>query len=67
MKTVYFELYGKKMKTSVKASSDEEAKKIIKEKIIFHKIQDAGNSMDDISGFLDDFLEALKKGPKNNF
>lgn len=35
---LYFELYGKKMKTVIEASSANEAKNKLKEKIIFHKI-----------------------------
>ena len=35
---VYFELYGKKMKTTVYAHNKTGAKKIIREKIVFHKI-----------------------------
>lgn len=36
--TIFFELYGKKMKTTVKAKSESEAKKLIAEKIIFYKV-----------------------------
>lgn len=38
---VYFEIYGKKMKATVKADSPAQAKEIIKSKINFHKISDA--------------------------
>ena len=37
--TVYFELFGKKMKTDVEARNEEHAKGIVKSKIIFHKVQ----------------------------
>jgi hypothetical protein len=37
--TVYFELFGKKMKTEVFANSESDAKKRISEKIIFHKVE----------------------------
>jgi hypothetical protein len=37
--TVYFELYGKKMKTIVNAKSEHEAKELVKSKIIFHRIE----------------------------
>jgi hypothetical protein len=36
--TVFFEIYGKKLKTTVKAKSEAEAKKLIAEKIIFYKV-----------------------------
>lgn len=36
---VYFELYGKKMKASVKANSYYEAMEAIKNKIVFHKLE----------------------------
>ena len=36
--TVFFEIYGKKLKTTVKAKSEDEAKKLIAEKIIFYKV-----------------------------
>jgi len=36
--TIYFSLYGKKMKTTVTADSEEQAKNIVKDKIVFHKI-----------------------------
>lgn len=35
---VYFEIYGKKLVTEVSALSEDRAKQIIKDKIIFHKV-----------------------------
>ena len=40
---IYFEIFGKKMKTIVNASSKLEAKKVVKNKIIFHKIEGEEN------------------------
>ena len=37
---IFFELYGKKMKSTVVAKSEIEAKEAIKNKIIFHKIEE---------------------------
>lgn len=34
----YFEFFGKKMKTEIEADDAEQAKKIISNKIIFHKV-----------------------------
>jgi hypothetical protein len=55
--TVYFELYGKKMKTVVDARDTIEVKNIIKDKIIFHKIEaDKSNDIKDaFDGFPDEF------------
>ena len=39
--TVYFELFTKKMKTEVIAANEQEAKEIIRNKIIFHKVTDS--------------------------
>ena len=38
--TIYFEIFGKKMKTTIYADSISEAKNKLKEKIIFHKIEE---------------------------
>lgn len=35
---VYFEIFGKKMKTTITAPHKKGAKKAVKEKIIFHKV-----------------------------
>ncbi len=35
---IYFEVYGKKMKTTVKAKTETEAKELIKNKIKFIKV-----------------------------
>jgi uncharacterized lipoprotein YehR (DUF1307 family) len=56
--TVYFELYGKKMKTEVYAKDSVDAKKVIKDKIIFHKIE-ADNS-NDIKDAFDGFPDSFK-------
>ena len=37
--TIYFELFGKKMKTTVDAKSIEDAKQQVRNKILFHKIE----------------------------
>ena len=38
--TIYFKIFGKKMKTTIYADSISEAKNKLKEKIIFHKIEE---------------------------
>jgi hypothetical protein len=47
MKTyiIYFEIFGKKMKTIIEAYSKSEAKQKVKNKIIFHKIDSESNDV----------------------
>lgn len=40
---IYFEIYGKKMKTVIKANSEHEAKELVKNKIKFIKIVPENN------------------------
>lgn len=58
---IYFELYGKKMKTTIPAQTEDQAKQILKDKIIFHKVQEKEkyNPVDD--DWLNKFLDMLKK------
>jgi len=49
---VCFEIYGKKMKTTVYASNETAAKKIIMEKIIFHKVVEKVDDNKDIKDFM---------------
>jgi len=37
--TVYFELFGKKMKTEVEADNEQQARYAVLGKVIFHKIE----------------------------
>jgi len=55
---VYFELYGKKMCSTVEANSSANAEKAIKDKIIFHKTQPVQVNSD---SELDNAFEAIKK------
>jgi hypothetical protein len=52
---VYFEIFGKKMKTTVEAVSENQAKEMIKNRIIFHKIEK------EINNPIDDFLKGFLK------
>ncbi len=58
---VYFELFGKKMKTKVLAESEVKAKEEVKNKIIFHKVakvkDDAFNDVTDIIDKMKDFFK----------
>lgn len=51
--TVYFELFGKKMKTTIEAKSEEDAKYKIMGKIKWHKIEP--DESDTLQGLKDIF------------
>ena len=55
---VYFELYGKKMKATIIAPTEEQAKELVREKIIFHKVKEKNSDWNDIIGMM--------KGMKND-
>jgi hypothetical protein len=59
---VYFEIYGKKLATTIKADSPDMAKEIIKSKIQFHKIDLIPG--ENIFGGAGDFFDELFKGAK---
>lgn len=44
---IYFEIFGKKMKTTIDANSQKEAKQKVKDKIIFHKIDGVNEGVDE--------------------
>lgn len=45
---VYFEIFGKKMVTTIWADSREKAKEIVRSKIIFHKIDNKDDTLDNL-------------------
>jgi hypothetical protein len=45
---IFFEIYGKKLKTTIEANSEEKAKEIVKNKIRFDKITELKSNDDDI-------------------
>ena len=53
--TIYFELFGKKMKTTVQADSEIKAKDIIRYRIIFHKVEDVTKADDILDQIRDMF------------
>lgn len=57
---VFFEIYGKKLKTTVKAHSHAEAKEIVKSKIVFHKVEVTKSPLDRILNDIDDILKPDK-------
>jgi len=53
--TVYFEIFGKKMKTKVLATDQQEARSLVLGKVIFHKIE-CDNSEDTVLNNLKDIF-----------
>jgi ASC-1-like (ASCH) protein len=62
MKTyiVYFEIYGKKMKTEVKAQDPAKARQQVIDKLIFHKVEFKDNVGDIPDSFKDVFGDIFK-------
>lgn len=56
--TIYFEVFGKKMKINVNALSEEMAKDIVKDKIVFYKVEEVvkDTSMDDAIKWFNDLF-----------
>jgi hypothetical protein len=63
--TIYFEIYGKKMKTTVMAENEEKAKELVIRKIIFHKVEKSKDEFNEAIDMMDDMLNFLggKKRP----
>ena len=57
---VYFELYGKKMKARVMAENENDAKKEVEKKIIFHKVEKQKEEFNESMDILNKFLNILK-------
>ena len=56
--TVYFELYGKKMRVKVLAESEHDAKQVVKSDIKFHKIEyDKNDDYNLAMNFFDDLFK----------
>lgn len=57
---IYFELYGKKMQTVIKADNKEQAKEKIKSKIIFHRIEES-NSDENFMNIFNTLINKMNK------
>ncbi len=57
--TIYFEIYGKRMKTDVMAENEEKAKELIKSKIIFHRVEKPKDEFNDAKDMMDDIFNLL--------
>ena len=56
---IYFEIYGKKLKTTVNANDPQEAMNLVKNKIIFHKIEEEKRT--DVDDFVDTIKSVFKE------
>lgn len=56
---IYFEFYGRKIKTTVLSDNEENAKKEIKNKIVFHKIEKEKSQFNKDSDFFDNFMDII--------
>ncbi len=57
---VYFEIYGKKMKVRILAETENDAKKEVEKKIIFHKVEKPKEEFNDSMDIFDNILNILK-------
>lgn len=57
--TVYFEIYGKKMKVMVMATSETEAKEKVSKKIIFHKVEKAKSDFNTCMASFNDIFKNI--------
>lgn len=57
---IYFEMYGRKMKTTILAENEEKAKEAVLNKIIFHKVQVSKDDFNDIIDLMDGIIDNLK-------
>ena len=57
---VYFEIYGKKMKVRILAETENDAKKEVEKKIIFHKVEKPKEEFNDSMDIFDNILNIMK-------
>lgn len=57
--TIYFEIYGKKLKTTVMSENEEKAKEFVKSKVIFHKVENSKDEFNQSIDMIDDMLNFL--------
>jgi hypothetical protein len=56
--TVYFEIFNKKLKTTIRAESKEAAKESIKNRIVFHRVEKKpDDGLDKIMGVFGDIFK----------
>jgi hypothetical protein len=57
---VYFEIYGKKMKVRILAENENDAKKEVEKKIIFHKVEKPKEEFNDSMDIFDNIINTFK-------
>ena len=57
--TVYFEFYSKKMKATVIAENEDEAKKIVASKITFHAVKVDKNDLNKAVDLFEEMMDML--------
>ena len=58
---IYFEVFGKKMKTKVYGENEEKAKKQVLSKVIFHKVAKAKSDFNKAADVFDNIMNILKQ------
>lgn len=63
--TVYFEAFGRNLKITVTAESEEKAKDLVLQKIRFHKVEKTKDEFNDVIDIIDQMSEFFNpKKPK---
>lgn len=57
--TVYFEVGGKKLKTKVLAENEQQARKVVLDKVKFHKVEKSKDGYNSIVDSAKDLMDAL--------
>lgn len=57
---IYFEVFGKKMKTKVYAENEENAKQKVLSKVIFHKVEKVKSDFNKAADVFDNIMNILK-------
>ena len=56
---VYFEIFGKKMKTRILAENQEKAKEEVKNKIVFHKVEKSNEEFNQCMDILEELSNII--------
>lgn len=56
---VYFEIFGKKMKTRILAENQEKAKEEVKNRIVFHKVEKSNEEFNQCIDILDELSNII--------
>jgi len=59
--TVFFEVFGKKLKVTILAENEAKAKQSVLDKIKFHKVEVSKTEFNEAPDLMTDFLNGFKK------